>query len=71
MAADVSDMIGEEVSRVGLLWLKGSDCCALCIAEPVSLRLPVFGSMSPTTSSVVWFGSTCRWSAGMSGAAEL
>jgi len=69
MAADVSDMIEE--SRGESLWPRGSRCCALCMAEPVSLRLPVLGSMSPATLSVARSCSTCRWSAGMSGAAEL
>jgi len=70
VAVDVFDM-KDEVSRAGLLWPRGSDCCAFCMAEPVSLRLPVLGSMSPATSSAVLSCSTCRWSAGMSGAAEL
>ena len=70
IAADVFDM-KDEVSRVDSLWPRESDCCAFCMAEPVSLRLPVLGSMSPATPSALRLCSTCRWSAGMSGAAEL
>jgi len=70
MAADVFDM-KDEVSRVESLWPRESGCCAFCMAEPVSLRLPVLGSMSPATPSALRLSSTCRWSAGMSGAAEL
>jgi len=70
MAADVSDMT-DEVSRLELLWPRESGCSAFCMAEPVSLRLPVLGSMSPATPSALGVCSTCRWSAGMSGAAEL
>jgi hypothetical protein len=54
IAADVSDMMVEEMSRVELLWPRRSwYCAAFCVAEPVSLRLPVTGSMYPATSSKV------------------
>lgn len=45
MAADVSDMTVEELSRGCVL-----ACCALCMS--VTLRLPVLGSMSPVVLSV-------------------
>jgi hypothetical protein len=70
MAVDVSD-IKDDLSRVELLWPRESGCCAFCMAEPVSLRLPVLGSMSTATPSALRLCSTCRWSAGMSGEAEL
>lgn len=70
VAADVSEM-KDEVSRVESLWPREFGCCAFCMAEPVSLRLPVLGSMSPATPSALRLCSTCRWSAGMSGEAEL
>jgi hypothetical protein len=72
IAADVSDMMVEDVSRVESLWPRRSwYCAAFCVAEPVSLRLPVTGSMYPASSSTVRSWSSCRWSAGMSGAAEV
>jgi hypothetical protein len=69
IAADVSDMMLEEVSRVESVWPRRSwYCAAFCVAEPVSLRLPVVGSMLSATSSAVRSWANCRWS--ISGAAE-
>lgn len=76
MAADVSDMIAEEVLPVRLAWSVVPGGCALCKSEGTSLRLPVLGSISPASSPAscpAWgcCDSVCCWPEGRSGAAEL
>lgn len=72
MAADVSDMIAEEVLPVRLAWSRVPGCCALCRVEGISLRLPVVGSISPAASPKSRScDSVCCWAEGRSGEAEL
>lgn len=71
MAADVSDMMADEVSFVRLVWSRVPGCCALCMPGAGILRLPVLGSISPVSSLPGMSCDSAAWSEGRSGEAEL